>query len=211
MGREVTLIFLLVIGTLSGLYHLRQVPWIGTNLLVFAALLMVYVPLLHQRVRRLSLRFFETDLRSLISSLKLFTLTGLSLFPLFLIANHFYQQLFFNRSFQWGPAPLGPPFNLASMIPLQLFLVAFPEEFFFRGWLQSFLSRSLGTIRAVLLTSAIFAVAHSLIALEWWHFAIFFPGCVFGWLKEKTGAITASVLFHAMSNLLVAWIGICYQ
>ncbi|MCB1214501.1 MAG: CPBP family intramembrane metalloprotease, partial [Deltaproteobacteria bacterium] len=64
---------------------------------------------------------------------------------------------------------------------------------------------------AWILTSLIFAFSHSLMTLQWWHFAIFFPGLAFGWLREKTGYLSAGILFHALSNTYAQWIFLNYQ
>lgn len=226
MRLEISLIFLATLATIKILYQFRHLPGIRHNLLLGVALLLLYVPFFHNRLRRLSLTFFETDIVRLLRSLKIFLVTSLLLFPPFLVANHFYQQGLGN-SFS-----LQPLNNTPSLFFSQLLLTALPEEFFFRGWLQPLiggwlrqrpprtpqrgaLGRSESDPRAqylaILLTALLFAFSHSFIALQWWHFAIFFPACVFGWLREKTGAITAPVLFHTVSNLLAAWMGVCYR
>ena len=100
------------------------------------------------------------------------------------------------------------------------FLVAFPEEFFFRGYFlrrmrQIFQDQK--TFRGVLigkaffLTALIFAFSHSLIVLRWWHAAIFFPALAFGWLREKTQGLTAPILFHTLCNLFSTWVGLHYR
>jgi membrane protease YdiL (CAAX protease family) len=61
------------------------------------------------------------------------------------------------------------------------------------------------------LTCLIFAASHSIIAFRWWHFAIFFPSLVFGWLRDRTGGLVAPVLFHAASNLAMRHIGQLYR
>ena len=93
-------------------------------------------------------------------------------------------------------------------------MVALPEEFFFRGYFQStlnrvwptrwrFLGASFGP--ALPITALVFAVAHSVIALQWWHFSIVFPALLFGWLREKTGSITAPILWHGAANIFMVW------
>ncbi|MBI3540840.1 MAG: CPBP family intramembrane metalloprotease [Deltaproteobacteria bacterium] len=96
------------------------------------------------------------------------------------------------------------------MVLVQLFVVALPEEFFFRGYLQTILRRKYRLQVAIPIASLLFAFSHSVIALQWWHFAIFFPALVFGWLREKTGGLVAPILFHALSNVAVFWIGSVY-
>ena len=50
---------------------------------------------------------------------------------------------------------------------------------------------------------ALFALGH-LVVLQPWRLATFFPGLLFGWLRERTGDVAASVLVHALSNLFIA-------
>ncbi len=205
MLRETLLIFFLSLGLVKLLYEFRSIPWVGNNLSIGAALVLIYVPILHNRLRSLSLHFFEKSREELFRSLKIFLGTALIIFPPFLAGNHFYQ-LFLGREFAFE---IGSGWGLKLLT--QSLLVAFPEEWFFRGWLQGLLGRRFSRNRVILLSSLLFAFSHSLIMLQWWHFAIFFPACLFGWLREKTGAITASILFHTVSNLWVAWIGMCYR
>ncbi len=40
------------------------------------------------------------------------------------------------------------------------FFIAVPEELFFRGWMQNFLERRVGRVRALLITSALFGLSH---------------------------------------------------
>jgi hypothetical protein len=120
------------------------------------------------------------------------------------------------------------PFNLARGLQLDerglpspdmidlalghLLVVAFPEEAFFRGYLQTALQRrypsgwnllggGLGT--GVLLTSVLFALGHFASLPNPGRLAVFFPSLLFGWLRNRTGGIGASVLTHAACNVLV--------
>jgi membrane protease YdiL (CAAX protease family) len=119
----------------------------------------------------------------------------------------------------WLAPYLGVPhlaFRLPDQLPLrvavQFLVVALPEELFYRGWLQTSLARlSPGRgVRVVgarlgsgfLLTQALFALGH-LVALQPWRLGTFFPGLLFGWLRERTGGLAAPVVAHALSNLLL--------
>jgi membrane protease YdiL (CAAX protease family) len=118
-------------------------------------------------------------------------------------------------------APYGPPAaftlrapdGLAWRIPVQLLVVALPEELFYRGWMQTSWARiapgrgvtvlgaRLG--RGFLATQALFALGH-LVVLQPWRLGTFFPALLFGWLRERTGSVAAPVLLHAASNLFLA-------
>lgn len=94
----------------------------------------------------------------------------------------------------------------------QVFVVALPEEFFYRGYLQERLKQAWGRGRLMLLgvpvgaafwlTQGLFAVGH-LGEFHPWRLAVFFPAILFGWLKERTGSIGPAIIVHAWSNLLL--------
>ncbi len=104
------------------------------------------------------------------------------------------------------------PDGLALLAAVQVLVVALPEELFYRGWLQTSLARGapgrgvtvLGARlgRGFLLTQILFALGH-LVTLQPWRVGTFFPGLLFGWLRERTGGIWAPVAAHALSNLFL--------
>jgi hypothetical protein len=49
----------------------------------------------------------------------------------------------------------------------------------------------------------LFAFGHSLVQVQWWHFAIFFPSLVFGWMRARSGGVLAGAFFHAWANVTV--------
>ena len=55
---------------------------------------------------------------------------------------------------------------------------------------------------ALILTSLLFALGHFLVDFNGLRLAVFFPALVFGWLRQSSGSILASILFHASSNLV---------
>ena len=61
----------------------------------------------------------------------------------------------------------------------------------------------LGVRPGWLLTCVLFAFGHSIVIFQWWHFAIFFPALVFGWMRARTGGVIAGALFHAWCNVTV--------
>jgi hypothetical protein len=104
------------------------------------------------------------------------------------------------------------PDGLPLVALTQLLVVALPEELFYRGWMQTRWARTapgegidvLGARlgRGFLWTQLLFAAGH-LLSLEPWRLGTFFPGLLFGWLRERTGSIAAPVAAHALSNLLM--------
>ncbi len=116
----------------------------------------------------------------------------------------------------YGGAPrLSPrlPDGLAVLALVQLLVVALPEEMFYRGFMQTAWARGapekgitvLGARLGAgfLWTQVLFALGH-LVVLQPWRLGTFFPGLLFGWLRERTGSVAAPVVLHALSNLFIA-------
>jgi len=144
-------------------------------------------------------------------------------FPLFLAGFWIYGRLLpslppgLAHALAPYAAPPVPRFRLparfALMIPVQLLVVALPEELFYRGWMQTtwagtapgrgvrVLGARLGA--GFLATQALFAAGH-LVVLEPWRLATFFPGLLFGWTRERTRDLAAPVVVHALANLFIA-------
>ena len=131
-----------------------------------------------------------------------------------LVGYHFYQTLLFHLH----PA-LRAPKDAWLLVPYHLFFVAIPEEFFYRGYFQTRLNEVLPPKWKIFgvevgwslpITAIFFAFGHSLVTVRWWHFAIFFPALVFGWLREKTKGTLAGAFFHAWCNITVAFLDAFY-
>ena len=99
-----------------------------------------------------------------------------------------------------------------SLLLTQLLLVGLPEEFFYRGYLQPSIAKltrrrwRLGPIElsaAILITSMLFALGHFAIDPRPARLAVFFPSLAFGWLRERSGGLTAPIIYHAACNTMV--------
>jgi membrane protease YdiL (CAAX protease family) len=53
----------------------------------------------------------------------------------------------------------------------------------------------------------IFAIGHVLTIRHPARLAVFFPALLFGWLRQRTGGVGASVLLHASCNIFSAALG----
>ena len=182
-------------------------------ILAAVPLLFIYVPVFWCRVRKVDSWSYQLSIPGFrdraawaqISkeNLKLVLVIG----PIFYVGYHVYQTLLFGREpgFGWPSEPL-------TLVAYQLFFVAIPEEFFYRGYFQTRLNETFprkfiifgvpmgwGSVFA----SLFFAFGHTIVLFQWWHFATFFPGMVFAWLREKTGGVTAGAVFHAICNIAV--------
>jgi membrane protease YdiL (CAAX protease family) len=107
-------------------------------------------------------------------------------------------------------------------VATQFVLVAFPEEYFYRGFIQTRLEQGfearaeakgkamtviLGFTPAILVSSILFGIGHLLVpvggAILGNRMSVFFPALLFGWLRRRTGSILASTIYHAFSNMMV--------
>jgi membrane protease YdiL (CAAX protease family) len=104
------------------------------------------------------------------------------------------------------------PEELPSYLATQLLVVALPEEALFRGYFQGRLTQA-SRVRlrlagrflspsALLGQAALFALIHVAVEPHPGRLAVFFPGLLFGVVRELRGGIGAAVLLHAASNLL---------
>jgi membrane protease YdiL (CAAX protease family) len=102
------------------------------------------------------------------------------------------------------------PLDAANEVLGQLFVIALPEEAFYRGYLQSRLDdqwaprwRVLGARLGPgwLVAAAIFAAGHLATVHAPARLAVFFPALLFGWLRARTRGIGASVVFHMLCNV----------
>jgi membrane protease YdiL (CAAX protease family) len=103
------------------------------------------------------------------------------------------------------------PADFGVLVIDHLFVVALPEEFFYRGFLQTRLrdawpdGRLLFGARlgpAFWVTAVLFALGH-LAIFQVWRLGVFFPALLFGWMRERTGSVVGAALFHAAANVLI--------
>jgi len=181
----------------------------------------LYLPLLAMGPRSEDYRDFGLSTRTLAADLRQFLLVSAVIFPLFIAV-----YVGFTSAYAAFPKDLlkiftpyvGTPhfaFRLPDRFPEwvidQIFVVALPEEFFYRGYLQTrlrdawpsgpiFLGARLG--KAFWVTAVLFALGH-LAIFEVWRLAVFFPALLFGWMRERSGSVVGAALVHASANLLV--------
>ncbi len=215
IGWELALVTGVLVTAAHGLMRLRGLPTIGPLVPTIVAVLFLYVPILVLWLRRRAVTFVDQGWRAYLRAARLFLITALIVFPPFFVGVHLWERIV------WGHAWAGihgiPDFW--QMVGFQLLLVALPEEFYFRGYFQTAIDtlfpkrwRVLGVRLGWgwIITAGVFAVAHSLVTYRWWHFAIFFPALLFGYLRERTGTITAPILFHATANIAMQFIARSY-
>lgn len=110
------------------------------------------------------------------------------------------------------------PDRFFELVVHNYFVVALPEEFFYRGFIQTrlrdawpkgpvVLGARLG--RAWWVTCVLFALGH-LAIFEAWRLAVFFPALLFGWMRERTGSVMGAALLHGSCNLLIRFLEVSF-
>jgi len=87
----------------------------------------------------------------------------------------------------------------------QLFRVALPEEFFFRGFLIPYLKTYTaaswrGLSLANIFSAFVFACLHLLSHPPFWALGTFFPALIFGYFREKHDSLWPAVILHFFYN-----------
>jgi membrane protease YdiL (CAAX protease family) len=105
------------------------------------------------------------------------------------------------------------PRHLLHDLVHQFLAVGFPEEAFFRGYLQTRWNRVLGKPwrlfgaaagPGLLVQATLFAACH-VISGDWGRLRVFFFALLAGWLRERSESVLAPAVYHAVANV---WYGI---
>lgn len=219
--RELTILWLVTLVAIRLVVSAQTALGLPDWVLALVPVLFIYTPVLlcnHRGVDsyayRLSVPAFR-DWRAWMAALfEAGKLMGVILVP-WLVGYHLYQTQIFG--FQPNLSRL--PNEIATLVLYQIFFVAIPEEFFYRGYMQTrlnevferkFLLFGVPFGHALWIAALFFAFGHSIVILRWWHFAIFFPGLLFGLMRERTGGVLAGSFFHAGCNILVVTLDTMY-
>lgn len=218
--------YALATGAAAVLYRVRALDaWFH----VLVAALFLYLPA--WVLRRHDLDHYGLRARPLGANLLLVALAVLLVFPPFFGGFLAWQKLSCATPWLHRLAPTGcepgallshlalrwPP-SLLSLDPrrnlliAELVVVALPEEFFFRGFVQGRLAEAWpggvrllgGTVGpALVVASLLFALSHVAVQGNAATLAVFFPGLLFGWMRARTGSILPGTLFHALCNVYI--------
>lgn len=208
---EIGIITLVLVLFAHFLYGAKGNPFIGKYYATIFAVTFLYVPVLVLWLKKRRIDFLDNSFSAFFKGVAYFIGTVLVVYPPYILGAHFWMTVVDHRpNFHLAPFP-----DWWQTCIFQVLLIALPEEFFFRGYMQGTLNKVFIKTRRIFganiswalpVTSLVFAFSHSFVHYAWWHFAIFFPSLLFGWLKEKTGSITAPILFHAFANVMSDWI-----
>jgi len=181
----------------------------------------LYLPLWASAQRGEDYREYGLSLSTLGKDLKQFAAWAAIVFPAFVLGYVLFTHLYPSLPESWTrilTPYVGEP-HFALRLPDrfgewtvdQIFVVALPEEFFYRGYIQTRLKDAwprgpvvfgvrLGP--AFWATAALFALGH-LAIFQVWRLAVFFPALIFGFMRERTDSVVGAALLHGTANLLV--------
>lgn len=194
----------------------RAVPAFGPHAFTVAAAAQLYVPILligrRVGISYESLGLQRGDLRR--DLLLCLVLCLVTIIP-FAVLHHLWQTVVGHRTL-WPRWPHGIGVKLLT----QVFLVALPEELFFRGYLQRRMEllwpagRKLFGVpfgKAVIVASAVFALGHFVGEYRPDRLGPFFPALLFGLLRTRTNSLVTPVLYHAFCNVLSDALFVSYK
>ncbi len=207
-----------VLFILTGAKHLAAIGVNGTLVFTFAAAWQLYLPIF--LTRKWPTQYAKLGLKKegLLSEILIASALILAIAPFFAVGHHFFRTILLKETFN-----LAISFNFwagAYFALNQVFAVALPEELFYRGYLQPVLEKRWPAKRsffgvpmglAVIVTAALFALGHFLGEYNFWRFGPFFPALIFSWLRGRKGSIWGAVSFHALANILSAFLNGFYQ
>ncbi|MDP1822085.1 MAG: MXAN_2755 family glutamic-type intramembrane protease [Archangium sp.] len=197
-------------------------PWKPAAKIV-ATIGFLYLPLYACRRRGEDWPDFGLSMRTLGPDVRQFLAVSAVVFPLFIAGYLGFTLLWPSlppdlmsvlTPYTGGTAPrfeLRLPDRFTEWVIDDLFVVALPEEFFYRGYIQSrlrdawprgrlFFGARLGP--AFWVTAVLFALGH-LAIFQVWRLGVFFPALLFGWMRERSNSVVGPALFHAAANLLI--------
>lgn len=207
LKREILVASLGILALMTVVKHLGAVvPFIGRHSFTIAAAVQLYVPLLLLGKRGITKDVLGLRLSGWREDLKVFVPLALLTIVPFGLGHHIWQTELFNRSFSFR----WPPDFLESVL-VQFFVVALAEEIFYRGYLQGRMQALWPAQRklfgapfgaAIIVSSAVFALAHFAGEYRPARLGPFFPSLLFGLLRARTGSILGAMSYHAFCNLL---------
>lgn len=186
--------------------HLKGVPVVASFGFTAALGLQLYFPLLRRGRNGVTTASIGLGLATWRIDLKWFLMWGLLVTPFFVFGHHFYQTIFMGRGFNFAL-----PEDILQRLFMQTLVVALAEEVFFRGYLQERFERLWPARRklfgvpfgaAILLGSAVFALAHFVGEYNPARLGPFFPSLLFGLLRARSGSIWGAAGLHAYFNVL---------
>jgi membrane protease YdiL (CAAX protease family) len=144
------------------------------------------------------------DLRFRPPSIAVHAVLGISLLALYAALHALVAHVFLHQSFV-----LHVPRHALLDLVREFLTVGFPEEVFFRGYLETRWNRICGkpwTIfgasvgAGLFLQAVVFAICH-LVTGDWTRLRVFFFAVLAGWLRERSHSVLAPAVYHSVANV----------
>jgi membrane protease YdiL (CAAX protease family) len=144
------------------------------------------------------------DLRFRPPSIAVHAALGASLLALYGVLHAWVAYVFLHQRFM-----LRTPQNLPLEVVREFLTVGFPEEAFFRGYVETRWNRVCGrpwrifgaSIGAGLFLQAVLFAACHLVTGDWTQFRVLFFALLAGWLRERSDSVLAPAVYHAVANV----------
>lgn len=129
-------------------------------------------------------------------------------FGTYSLAHYLYGR--FYLGLQFHPTLGSDPWDILERVFDQLVIIGLPEEFFFRGYLQTQFNKTFERRHRFLgarwgwglvLAAVLFGLCH-VVHGDLGRFRTFFFGLFAGWLRERTDSIAVPAAYHGFANLL---------
>ena len=211
---ELLIVYIITILLLNILLSLK-ITFFADYVLFCAAILFVYLPAFVVRKEKDSLKIIGLKSNTLIKDIKFALIFTLVFLFIYSIGFHFHIKILTAMKFNFNL-----PDNFIYYCINQLILIGIPEEVFYRGYVYNRLKKvsvkrwrifGVDTGWYLIVSSLLFALGHFLVGFNLMRLGVFFPSLVFGWLRDKTGNIYASAIFHASCNILMLCLQSSYK
>ncbi len=231
----------LVLVTLTVVKPIAGIPFIGVAAATGAAVLQLYLPIRRAEKNGGDVSWVGVHLRTWRRDVLHVLVFAAIILPLYAIAYHVLMTRAHDvlrlfglhelarhvpaRVFNWhwpadNVALMASAWWLTQTVATHLIGVALPEETFYRGYLQPQLetlyppkTRIFGVPlgKAAVIACALFALGHFLGEWNPLRLGPFLPALAFAWLRNATGSVFGSILFHALCNVFGAVLYTLYQ
>ncbi len=203
--------FIIFAVALAAIYGADKLSMARPYLGAVAAVVFLYIPIILLFVEKKTPAFYGIRKKGAGKSIARALGAAGIIFPVYCIGFYLSMRYIYHLDIGFpGEAFLYEPHTLLFVVNL-LLMVAIPEEVFYRGYIESELrQKDKRTIRlfgvrtgaSFFIVNMLFAAGHLVLVPDIARLAVFFPGLVMSWLREKDDNIAGSVVFHWLSDVL---------